>query len=446
MHAQNGDIDYEKIETAGFWVFVVAVLAGINFVRTTPLLGVIPSFQKLGASRIDDWIDRVSHVYTVGLLVIFAVVVSTSQFVGDPIHCWNPAEFTGAYDAYTKSYCWIKNTYYIPLTESIPVDIQKRQNAEITYYQWVPLILIFQAFMFKIPNIVWKLFNGGSGLNLSKVCKLADETQWGTPDDRKGKIRNIGKFMDRWLQTHREYHNNIVVRIKAKTSRVLCFVCNKRQGTFLTALYIWIKVLFLANVISQFFILNAFMATNYNMYGFEYIKMFQSGTSMKESPRFPRITLCDFQIRQLQNIQRWTVQCVLPINLFNEKIFVFLWFWFFVVAVLAGINFVRWLYLIVLKRNNYKYVKKFLLISSKIHTVADKKLARRFAEEYLRDDGCFVLRMVGINSTDLVITDLLEELFSQFKEANEPKPHEYIPTIDEEEKLDDTEKTNGPYK
>ncbi|KAL3854759.1 hypothetical protein ACJMK2_014008 [Sinanodonta woodiana] len=299
--------------------------------------------------------------------------------------------------------------------------------------------------MFKIPNIIWKLLNGGSGLNLSKVCKLADETQWGTPDDRKGKIKNICKFMDRWLQTHREYHNNFVVRIKAKASRILCFVCNKRQGTFLTALYIWIKVLFLANVIGQFFLLNAFMATNYNLYGFEYIKMFQSGTAAQESPRFPRITLCDFQIRQLQNIQRWTVQCVLPINLFNEKIFVFLWFWFFVVAVLAGINFFRWLYLIVLKRNNYMYVKKFLLISSKIHTETDKKLARRFAEEYLRDDGCFVLRMVGINSTDLVISDLLEELFAQFKEANEPMPHEYIPTIDEEDNLLEKEKTNGPY-
>ncbi|KAK3600960.1 hypothetical protein CHS0354_004169 [Potamilus streckersoni] len=410
----------------------------------TALLGVVPSFQKLAASRTDDWIDRVSHVDTVFLLIIFAVVVSTGQFVGDPIHCWSPAEFTGAYDAYTKSYCWIKNTYYIPLTESIPVDIQKRQDAEITYYQWVPLILIFQAFMFKIPNIVWKLLNGGSGLNLSKVCKLAEEAQWGTPDDRKSKIRNIAKFMDRWLETHREYHNNIIVRIKAKTSRIFCFVCNKRQGTYLTAMYLWVKVLFLTNVISQFFILNAFMATNYNMYGFEYIKMLQSGTSMKESPRFPRITLCDFEIRQLNNIQRWTVQCVLPINLFNEKIFVFLWFWFFVVAVLAGINFVKWLFLVVLKRNNYMYVKKYLLIASKMQTTTDKKLARKFAEEYLRDDGCFVVRLVGINSTDLVITDLLEELWAQFKEAKEPTPHEYIPTIDEEDKLLE-KKTNGPY-
>lgn len=68
-----------------------------------------------------------NHVYTTFGLIVFAVLVSTGQFVGEPITCWVPAEWTGAFEGYTKNYCWIKNTYYIPLDDVIPRDIHKRQ-------------------------------------------------------------------------------------------------------------------------------------------------------------------------------------------------------------------------------------------------------------------------------------------------------------------------------
>jgi hypothetical protein len=45
----------------------------------------------------DDSYDRLSRRFSVVLLMLFTVVVSTKQYVGDPIACFAPAQFTGKY-------------------------------------------------------------------------------------------------------------------------------------------------------------------------------------------------------------------------------------------------------------------------------------------------------------------------------------------------------------
>lgn len=380
------------------------------------ILGSIPGFKRLRGSRNDDWIDRMSHVYTVILLIIFAVVVSTSQFVGNPIHCWHPAEFKGWYEKYAEYYCWISNTYFVSFSETLPVDITERKEREITYYQWVPLILAFQALLFKLPNVIWKLLHPNSGINLNKVVDLAEKTQLASPSSRKEIIEHLAIHIDKWLDTERNYTWNRYTALRERASRVCCILCSKRSGTYLSALYLFIKAIYVANCIGQFFLLNAFMATEYNVYGFEVIAGLHSNSPWRESPRFPRVTFCDFEIRQLQNVQRFTIQCVLPINLFNEKIFIFLWFWFFFVTALAVYNLLNWCFVVVLKRSRVQYVKKYLKITDQLQNGFDKKLCQRFADNYLREDGVFVLRVITRNSTDLVTTDLVTQLWRNFQD------------------------------
>ncbi|XP_069108617.1 innexin unc-9-like isoform X2 [Argopecten irradians] len=416
------------------------------------VLGFVPSLNKLRGSTSDDWIDRISHMYTVIMLVIFAIVVSSGQFFGDPIHCWCPAEFTDAFEEYTKYVCWISNTYYIPMKDSIPDEDEIRQEKELTYYQWIPLILLLQAFLFKIPNIAWRMLNTQAGINIDKIVRLAEETQEGSPEDRMETIENLAKYMDKWLGTYQEYKRNIIVRVRAQMTKVMCCLMNRRAGTFLTGLYMIIKIVYVVNVISQFFILNAFMATDYNMYGFQYIESLINNEPVRENPRFPRVTLCDFRIRQLQNVQPWTVQCVLPINLFNEKIFIFLWFWFVLVATLACFSLLKTAIYHIFKQNKVRYVKKYLKISNEIHSNYDKKLCAQFAEGYLRNDGIFVLYMIAKNSTDLVVVDLMRELWKIFKAKHSPNnnvmnnhagiedTNDMAPPLDEKEPL-----TDGAY-
>ncbi|CAG2214609.1 inx [Mytilus edulis] len=394
-----------------------AKIAWSLLVKWIGALGSLVSWSSVSGSADDDWIDRVNHIWTVLLLALFAVVVTSGQYIlGDAIQCWTPAEFTGQFNSYAKSICWISNTYYIPQGDVIPENIATRQEAEITYYQWVPIILLFQALMFKIPNIAWRLLNGYSGINMDKICILSESTLMSSPDDRQKNISHIAKYMHRWIESQRDFHDNALVRMRRRVSSVIIFCLGKRDGTFLTGYYIFIKFLYAANVVGQFFLLNAFMATDYNVFGFEVMSYLFTNGEWTPSPRFPRVTLCDFVIRQLSNHHRYTVQCVLPLNLFNEKIFIFLWFWLFLMAFLTFFNFASWLYYTLFKENRTRYVKKYLNLCNEISTGFDKKLARKFADDYLRNDGIFVLRVIEKNSSGMVLCDLVISLWKLFKE------------------------------
>ncbi|GFO07261.1 innexin [Plakobranchus ocellatus] len=325
-------------------------------------------------------------------------------------------KYPGAYISYTKNICWISNTYYIPLDDTIPRNIHERQNKEISYYQWVPIIFLFMAFLFKLPNMVWRMLNGTGGLNMDKLVQMSESTQMGKPEDRDRTIQHVARYLDRWLLAHRQYHFNILVRLRQRFSNIFCFWFAKREGRFLTGFYMFTKFMYCINALSQFFLLNAFLAMDYHMYGFDMLTaLSREGELTSVSPRFPRVTLCDFEIRQMQNLQRYTVQCVLPINLFNEKIFMFLWFWLVLVLLISIGSYMSWLYYVLFSHNRYRYVKKCLKIGDHIRNKADVKLARKFSDEYLRDDGVFVLRIVCNNSSELVLNDLVSELWNLFR-------------------------------
>ena len=391
-------------------------------------LGGLVSWSKVTGTADDDWIDRINHIWTVLLLGIFAIMVSSGQYIlGDPIQCWTPAEFTGEHNSYAKAVCWISNTYYVPEGSSIPKDIADRQEAEITYYQWVPIILLLQAFLFKVPNVAWRLLNGYSGINMEKICTLSETTLLSSPDDRSKNISHIAKYMHRWVESQRDFHENAYVRIRRRISNAICFCFGKRDGTFLIGYYMFIKMLYCLNIVFQFLLLNAFMANDYGVLGFEILEYLLGSGDWKPSPRFPRITLCDFAKRVLGNPpHRHTIQCVLPLNLFNEKIFIFLWFWLFFLALLNFINFGSWFYYALFTHNRAKYIKKYLKLCNEISSKFDKKLATKFADEYLRNDGIFVLRVIEKNSSGMVLSDLIISLWKLFKEehgtAQKPKP------------------------
>ena len=151
----------------------------LSISRVSAIVGGWATWNRLRGNDDDDWVDRLSHIYTVVLLCIFALFTGGSQYAGDPIQCWCPAHFTGSFVSYTKSYCWIKNTYYIPMHDQIAPNNRSHFDKELTYYQWIPLILLFMAFMFKLPSFIWRMLHGMAGLNINKIVDMTGSTQVG---------------------------------------------------------------------------------------------------------------------------------------------------------------------------------------------------------------------------------------------------------------------------
>jgi len=53
---------------------------------------------------------------------------------------------------------------------------------------------------------------------------------------------------------------------------------------------------------------------------------------------FPRMTKCTFhKFGTSGNIESHDALCILPINIVNEKIYIFIWFWFLILGALSAL-------------------------------------------------------------------------------------------------------------
>ncbi|KAK2159018.1 hypothetical protein LSH36_160g03019 [Paralvinella palmiformis] len=375
------------------------------------LSAVLTSLSELTSHSDDDQIDRLNRRYTTFLLVVFAILVSTKQYVGDPITCWVPAQFTDNHEQYTNKVCWVSNTYYLPFDRrKIPEEEELRQK--ICYYQWIPMILITEAVLFYIPCILWAMLNKRSGLNLKGLVEAGvswQQTQVIEARDRM--LRYMVHHVDMYLTSRRPSESGCWARIKKTLVKKCIFIFGTSYGNYLSYTYLSIKLLYIANSVGQIFMLSVFLGTDYHVFGINVVLGLLRGDDWQASIRFPRVTLCDFEVRTLGNVHRHTVQCVLPINLFNEKIFVFIWFWFVFVAMVTIASFLQWLYRTV--HNSNAYVIAELMAFDRIARETTN-MTSKFTGQYLGQDGVFLTRIIAINSGHLVSAELLGALWEMY--------------------------------
>ena len=245
------------------------------------------------------------------------------------------------------------------------------------------------------------------------------------------------------------------------TTRMFRFLQRKGdsqiRGNDLLIVYLIFKLVYMSHMVFQIFLLNMFLGSNYANYGLEVLRKLLQGADLMNSKRFPRVTMCDFRIRLLGNLQRYTVQCALPINLYNEIIFIFIWFWFVMVTVVSGYSFCFFLWKGVSMRGKVRFVEARVesgLVKrggggsgdgcgdgcgddgvTRLNPGARdhytdfrrnrKERVRMFVREELKGDGVFLLRMVAWNSSGLIAVDLVTRLWDIY--TGKTKPPEVPP-------------------
>lgn len=355
----------------------------------------------------DDGVDRLNYVTTATLLAFFSIMVSAKQYVGSAIQCWMPMEFKGGWEQYAEDYCFIQNTFFVPDNKDIPSNVQDREKAEIGYYQWVPIVLAMQAFMFYLPSWIWSSLYKQCGLDFPSVISEAEALRTSNMENKKKGLNKLVGFIEDILETRA--HNDY--------GRFYCFRFERGLGSMTSMFYVTIKIMYLANVFIQFIILNKFLGNESFLWGFHTFSDLISGMEWHESGVFPRVTLCDFAVRKLANVHRYTVQCVLMINMFNEKIYLFLWFWFVFVLITTAINTLCTIYRLSFDSSRHGYIRK-LLEGSQHDFRNEEKMVGRFTNHGLKQDGVLLMRFIEDHAGLMVTKDICGELFKNYGANN----------------------------
>jgi hypothetical protein len=359
----------------------------------------------------DDGVDRLHHRYTSVLLVVFAVLVTMQQYVGKPITCWVPAEFTSSHTKFTNNLCWANNTYWRAFEEEIPKVHEGHLRREIIYYQWMPFVFLMQAFFFYVPCLVWRTFNSKAGVDSDNILETAGTFQRAQKFASRDKtLRLLTMQIDRFLCSPRLRYGWRQSIQHALRSAVCC-LCGRRNGSYLLLLYIFTKLLFIANVFGQLFILNSLLRTEYNLFGVEAVKNLLNEREFLNDAIFPKVTMCDVHIRVLGNVQRYTLQCLFPINLYTERIYTFLWFWFVLVLAITFANLLSWLYRGFLGFSRKGYIEKYLCL----YDDSDLSSVKIFVDAYLKLDGVFLLRLIGHNTDGITASEITNALWDHWR-------------------------------
>lgn len=179
---------------------------------------------------------------------------------------------------------------------------------------------------------------------------------------------------------------------------------------YLSLLYLAVKTAYVLNVGLQFYLLGQFLGRGYLKHGLELINRLIASGDWWSSPRFPLSTLCQVRADMSGGLRSYTCQCVLPINVFNEKIFSVVWFYMAFLMPLNVLSLLFWIYR-VFETNRLSYIRLCLWRTRIVALSQIHRTVRRLSQSYLGWDGVFVLRLIEHNHGSILATLIMSRLW-----------------------------------
>lgn len=72
--------------------------------------------QLAGSVQTDNAIFKLHYRFTVAVLVVFSILVTTKQYFGDPINCDTSESTKKIRQEVVETFCWINGTYTLRAT------------------------------------------------------------------------------------------------------------------------------------------------------------------------------------------------------------------------------------------------------------------------------------------------------------------------------------------
>ncbi|BHF61116.1 hypothetical protein SprV_0100408700 [Sparganum proliferum] len=416
-------------------------------------------FQKFRTSAylsLEDFADRL-NLFTVIIFLISCLFISTKQYVFNSISCYTPVEPSGgAFKDFVSDFCWVHGTIPFRPNEALPTTDAEwnryDQSRRITYYQWVPFMLGLQCILFYLPHILWQtVCTSRAGGDIFTLIGAAAKAAVDDRNTRLIKVNGVAEFLEDMIEDHQTSRRGRRAQIvdNLYDHCGLCVV-SKRMGTCLVISYLAIKLLIAVNSALQLYLIQCFLgftgnyaqpveklgktgkeaASTYELsdyphgynFGWTLLNYIRTGREWPHTLLFPRVAYCRVPgIRTVGGDNAYTAQCALPINMLNEKLYIFLWFWIcFLLAVTCG-SLLLWLLRIVSPFHRRRFVRRYLR-AHKLQTPRESRLScllDEFVDIYLRRDGIFLVRMIAINAGHVVASEVVTVLWKNYLQRTE---------------------------